>query len=151
MRAWLQFTIKQFKITLTQDIERIFDEDGKQLLRLNEIDFVNRIPEVIYTPYTNKHMLHMHMLVINWFYIIHKILLANRKIFFLTVRILKNDRYIHQAGSILFAQLEIWKASRCCGSDTLRQTQSTSTNHSDDLSPWNVSECNDATGTGKFL
>lgn len=52
MRAWLQFTIKQFKIVLTQDIERTFDEDGKQLLRLNEIDFVNRIPEVTYTrPY----------------------------------------------------------------------------------------------------
>lgn len=49
MRAWLQFTIKQFKITLTQDIEQIFDEDGKQLMRLNEIDFVSRTPEVNYT------------------------------------------------------------------------------------------------------
>lgn len=47
MRAWLQFTIKQFKITLPQDIEGAFDEDGKQLLRLNEIDFLNRIPEVL--------------------------------------------------------------------------------------------------------
>lgn len=46
MRAWLQFTIKQFKITLAQEIESVFDEDGKQLLRLNEIDFINRIPEV---------------------------------------------------------------------------------------------------------
>ena len=46
MRAWLQYTIKQFKITLAQDIEGVFDEDGKQLLCLNEIDFVNRIPEV---------------------------------------------------------------------------------------------------------
>lgn len=47
MRAWLQFEIKQFKLTLAQDIDRVFDEDGKQLLRLNEIDFINRIPEVI--------------------------------------------------------------------------------------------------------
>lgn len=46
VRAWLQFTMKQFKITLTQDIESIFDEDGKQLSRLNEIDFINRIPQV---------------------------------------------------------------------------------------------------------
>lgn len=46
VRAWLQFTMKQFKIQLTQDIEHVFDEDGKQLSRLNEIDFVNRIPEV---------------------------------------------------------------------------------------------------------
>lgn len=46
VRAWLQFTMKQFKITLTQEIESIFDEDGKQLSRLNEMDFINRIPEV---------------------------------------------------------------------------------------------------------
>lgn len=46
VRAWLQFTMKQFKIALSQDIESIFDEDGKQLSRLNEIDFINRIPQV---------------------------------------------------------------------------------------------------------
>lgn len=46
VHAWLQYTVKQFKITLTQDIQNIFDEDGKQLSRLNEMDFVNRIPQV---------------------------------------------------------------------------------------------------------
>lgn len=58
VRAWLQFTIKQFKITLTQDIDGIFDEDGKQLLRLNEIDFINRIPEVI------EIKMHIHLSVL---------------------------------------------------------------------------------------
>lgn len=38
--------MKQFKILINQTIESIFDEDGKQLSRLNEIDFVNRIPQV---------------------------------------------------------------------------------------------------------
>lgn len=47
VRAWLQYTMKQFKISITQDIENVFDEDGRQLSRLNEIDFVNRIPQVI--------------------------------------------------------------------------------------------------------
>lgn len=54
----------------------------------------------------------------------------------------------YQAGSILFAQLEIWKASRCCGSDTSHETQP-STNQTGDLSPWNMSECNDPAGTGE--
>lgn len=39
--------MKQFELSLTQDIENIFDEDGRQLSRLNEIDFINRIPQVI--------------------------------------------------------------------------------------------------------
>lgn len=116
---------------MNQDIERIFDEDGKQLLRLNEIDFVHRTPEVKY------------------------ICIFMRGIWVRVAFHKANDDYfwlfrINQAGSTLFAQLEIWKASRCCSSDTLRQTQSASTNQSGDLSPWNVSECNDATGTGEF-
>lgn len=47
VRAWLQYMMKQFKISITQDIENIFDEDGPQLSQLNEIDFINRIPQVI--------------------------------------------------------------------------------------------------------
>lgn len=61
----------------------------------------------------------------------------------------------YQAGSTLFAQLEIWKASRCCGSETPREMQPAS-NQPSEMSPWNVSnvslDCNgidDPTGTGE--
>lgn len=51
VHAWLQYTMKQFKISITQDIETVFDEDGRQLSRLNEIDFVTRIPQVNSMPF----------------------------------------------------------------------------------------------------
>ncbi|XP_031616716.1 DNA-binding protein D-ETS-4 isoform X2 [Contarinia nasturtii] len=86
VRAWLQFTMKQFEISSNKDMKNIFDEDGKELSRLNEIDFISRIP---------------------------------------------------QAGSTLFAQLEIWKASGCNVSETSHQMQPAS-NQSSCMSPWNV-------------
>lgn len=46
VRAWLQFTVKQFKLPSMPDIERVFTEDGVQLSQLNEIDFINRLPQV---------------------------------------------------------------------------------------------------------
>lgn len=46
VRAWLQFTVKQFKLPSMPDIERVFSEDGVQLSQLNEIDFINRLPQV---------------------------------------------------------------------------------------------------------
>lgn len=46
VRAWLQFTAKQFKLPSMPDIERVFTEDGVQLSQLNEIDFINRLPQV---------------------------------------------------------------------------------------------------------
>lgn len=51
VHAWLQYTMKQFKISITQDIESVFDEDGRELSRLNEIDFVSRIPQVNLLPF----------------------------------------------------------------------------------------------------
>lgn len=51
VHAWLQYTMKQFKISITQDIETVFDEDGRQLSRLNEIDFISRIPQVNLMPF----------------------------------------------------------------------------------------------------
>lgn len=46
VRSWLQFTMKQFEITSNEDMKNIFDEDGRELSRLNEIDFISRIPQV---------------------------------------------------------------------------------------------------------
>lgn len=46
VHAWLQFTIKQFKLSPIQNIESIFMEDGAQLASLTELDFINRLPQV---------------------------------------------------------------------------------------------------------
>lgn len=43
----------------------------------------------------------------------------------------------------MFAQLEIWKASRCCGSETPRDMQQSNTSQQSESSSWNLSvDCN---------
>lgn len=45
VQSWIMFTMKQFKLPSTENIERLFNENGVQLSRLTENDFINRIPQ----------------------------------------------------------------------------------------------------------
>lgn len=51
MQAWIMFTMKQFKLPSAESIDRLFAENGAQLSRLTEIDFVSRIPQAGATLY----------------------------------------------------------------------------------------------------
>ncbi len=46
VQAWLQLTIKQFKLTSVPEMDILFPEDGAALLNLTDEEFVKRLPQV---------------------------------------------------------------------------------------------------------
>lgn len=48
VQSWLHSTITQYKLPVSQNLSRLFSEDGAALSRLTDEDFTSRIPQVCY-------------------------------------------------------------------------------------------------------